>query len=476
MLDKYRRTHPKLVRVEQYLNGQHKPAFMPSIADPDLAHFRERSITNFCPLVVSAVSDNLFVDGFRPASGGGNLPAWATWEANNMHAVQSAVHFDALAYGEAYVRVIPGSDGFPEIEPLSPLSVTAVYKRPHDSFPQVCAVHSYEFVDGERRALIDLYDDRKVFRLISKKEVTGDAEDMPAAGEFELFDSFSHGLDFCPIVRFRNRATTSPYVPSLGEVEPIIPIQDRLNDIALETAVAMQYGAFRQRWATGIDLGPDKSNEWTEETARHPITGALSKMLFRNHQEAKHVKFSASRLVVSKDPDTKFGQFDATDITPYLSAYQSQIKYLATVAALPPHFVTGDMVNLSAEALMAAEASLQQKIEDRKRVFGNSWKLVFRIIMELWGPLGEGEPSPEEAIRDAVIVWRDCTPRSFPATVDALGKAVTMLQVPPQAAWQMIPGVTPDEIEQWDAWRRVWDQERDPSAQMARAFAKSATE
>ncbi|AKZ59126.1 hypothetical protein SAM23877_6081 [Streptomyces ambofaciens ATCC 23877] len=442
ILGKYRETYPRLERVEQYLHGHHAPAYLPEATADEFQMFRERSVKNFLPLVVDAVASNLYVDGLRAAGGGDNFPAWESWDRNGMVEAQAAVHRDALAFGEAYVRVLPGANG-PEIEPLSPLSVTALFQRPNDPFPVAAAVHGSTFIGGERRATVDLYDDEFVFRLVSKEE-----GDTPDASDFVVVEQLKHGLSHCPIIRFRNVASTSPNVPSLGEVEPLIPIQDRLNDIELSTAIAIQYGAHRQKWVAGVEPPKENGGVWDW------VKGAFRK---------RAIEFSASRLIVFPDKDTKTGQYDSTDIGPYLDAYNNTVKHLASIGSLPPHFITGDMVNLSAEALAAAEESLRKKVLDRQRGFGGAWRRVFQTVAEL---TGESLPA------DADIVWRDCTPRSFPATVDALGKMVSAMGVPPEAAWQMVPGMTPAQLAEW----RTLAEELDPATKMANALAKSVIE
>ncbi|MDQ0793678.1 phage portal protein [Streptomyces sp. B1I3] len=438
ILGKYRETYPRLQRVEQYLHGHHAPAYMPESAADEFGVFRERSVKNFLPLVVDAVASNLYVDGLRAAGGGDNFPVWESWDRNGMEEAQTAVHRDALAYGEAYVRVLPGSNG-PEIEPLSPLSVTALFKRPNDPFPIAAAVHGTTFINGERRATVDLYDDEFVFRLVSKEE-----GDDPGASDYVVVEQLAHGLTHCPIIRFRNMASTSPNVPSLGEVEPLIPIQDELNNIALSTNIAIQYGAHRQKWVAGVT--PPKEDQHDVD-----LWGRIKK---------RAVMFSASRLLIFPDKDTKTGQFDATDVKPYLDAYNNTVKHLASIGSLPPHFITGDMVNLSAEALAAAEESLRKKVLDRQRAFGGAWRRVFQTAAELMGVVLPA---------DAQIVWRDCTPRSFSATVDALGKMVATMGVPPEAAWQMVPGMTPAQLAEW----RILAEQVDPATKMANALAKS---
>jgi hypothetical protein len=63
----------------------------------------------------------------------------------------------------------------------------------------------------------------------------------------------------------------------------------------------------------------------------------------------------------------------------------------------------------------------------------------------------------------AQVIWRDTEARSLASTVDALGKLVTMLGVPPQALWERIPGVTQQDVERWKGEAIV----NDPLGQLA---------
>jgi hypothetical protein len=49
----------------------------------------------------------------------------------------------------------------------------------------------------------------------------------------------------------------------------------------------------------------------------------------------------------------------------------------------------------------------------------------------------------------AQVVWRDTEARSLAQTVDALGKLVQMLGVPPEVLWEKIPGVTQTDVKRW---------------------------
>jgi hypothetical protein len=51
--------------------------------------------------------------------------------------------------------------------------------------------------------------------------------------------------------------------------------------------------------------------------------------------------------------------------------------------------------------------------------------------------------------QEAQVWWRDTEPRSIAQVVDALGKLAVMLQVPPEALWEKVPGVTRGDLDNW---------------------------
>ena len=124
---------------------------------------------------------------------------------------------------------------------------------------------------------------------------------------------------------------------------------------------------------------------------------------------------------------------------------------LAAVAQISPHAMLGDLVNLSADALAAAEATTQRKANEYETLFGEAWEQVLRLAA---AAAGDTEAAADES---AQVRWRDTEARSFAATVDALGKMVQMLGVPPEAAWERIPGVTAQDVEAWKALRASAD-------------------
>jgi hypothetical protein len=225
----------------------------------------------------------------------------------------------------------------------------------------------------------------------------------------------------------------------MGEVEPLIDAQDQLNMTTFNLMMAQQYAAFRQRWVTGMVPPEDESGNPVEP--------------FRSRVDG---------LFVAEDADTKFGEFGATDLKGYLDSTEATIRHIATLSQVPPYHLLGHMTNLSAEALAAARDGLDRKCGERESSFGEAWEQTLRLA-----GLAAGD---REAWADtsAQVVWRDTSARSLAQTVDALGKLVTMLGVPPQELWERVPGVTQTDVERW----KTAAHETDAMARMNDIIAK----
>ena len=156
------------------------------------------------------------------------------------------------------------------------------------------------------------------------------------------------------------------------------------------------------------------------------------------------------RLWVADSEGARFGDFAQTELTGHMTAYDSTVRTLAAVAQISPNILTGDLVNLSADALAQMEASTQRKISEYETLFGESWEMSFHLAAR-----AAGNPSAADA--SAQVRWRDTEARSLASTVDALGKIAQMLQVPVEALWEKIPGVTDQDVTHWKELRASED-------------------
>lgn len=403
---------PRLKKISAYMRGEASSVYVPKGARQEYKWLIKRAKVNVLPLVVTVVAQALYVDGYRPAGGDDNADAWDIWQANRMDARQHGLHRASLKYGVAYNVVMPGKP-LPVIAPKSPKRMTAFYEDPvDDEWPEFAVEETIRnSIKGQTRS-VRLYDDTHRHTL---------EEDLKPGGKLLFVRSEEHGLGVCPVVRYLNAFDLDGEDCIRGEVEPLFEMQDQLNSTTFNLLMAQQYSAFRQRYVSGmVPIDADGN-------ARAPFAAAVD------------------RLWVAEDSDVKFGEFGQTDLGGYLKSAEETIRHIATVSQTPPHHLLGQMSNLSAEALAAAESGLQRKISERKSGFGESHEQTLRLAS-----LAAGDKKGWADV-SAQAVWRDTEARALASTVDALGKLKQMLDVPAQELWERIPGVTQTDVIRWKA-------------------------
>lgn len=405
---------PRLETIHGYMQNRVCKIYVPRSATQEYRELVNQSRINVMPLVVTAVAQNLFADGYRPAKSMDNAAPWDIWQANRMDARQAGVYRAALAYGMSYVTALPGTPQ-PVIKPYSPRQMTAVYEDViNDEWPiyAVC-VMAERGPDGKPVNRIRLFDETNVYYFTGKP-------DGPAP-TFERADE--HGLGVTPVVRYLNEFGDIDD-GSQGEVEPLMPLQDGLQQTTFGLKMAEHYAAFRQRWATGMAIPEDENG-----VPQEPWNAAVN------------------RVWQNESPDGKFGDFAETDLSGYLNSRKATLSIISAIAQIPPHalLVSDGISNLSAEALAAIESGLQRKVGERKTSFGESNEQLLRLAALASNDRDGWEDTSAE------IQWRDTESRSLAQVADALGKMAQMLGVPPRALWSDLPGMTDEKLKRWEA-------------------------
>lgn len=391
---------PRINRIYSYLRNKQSFYWLPTGVPTEVRRMAEISRVNVLRFIVDASVQSLFVDGYRAPQQTDNEAVWDAWQANRMDARQTSAHRSAFAYGASYVTVLPGDTG-PVIRPVGPRRMTAIYGDDDD-----WATWALEERNMGRSTLYRLFDDEAVYW------VRRDAD-----GRYDLDGLAEHGVGVVPVVRLRDRYEVDDEV--IGQVEPYIELQDQVNLTTFSLLVAQHYGAHRQRYVIG----------WLADS------------------EEEALKASAQRLWMFEDDpeDVKVGEFEQTDLNGYIESREASLRHLATISQTPVHELLGQMANLSAEALAAARDSHTRRLEEHKSVLGESWEQALALAGEMMGQ----EPDPQAWVR-----WRDMEGRSLAQTVDALGKSVEMLGIPPQAMWERFAdalGAPQQEVERWRA-------------------------
>jgi len=142
-----------------------------------------------------------------------------------------------------------------------------------------------------------------------------------------------------PAVHFRNKPKGSTYGRS--EIISTIPQQDGLNKLVLDEfeTIDSQGG---NKWGTGIEGDVE-------------------------------FKSSAGEVWIAPNPDAKFGQFDAADLTGVHAATDGQLGRIAARTQTPMHLMFAGGNLPSGETLKTSESGLTAKCDDRKITHGTSW-------------------------------------------------------------------------------------------------------
>jgi hypothetical protein len=429
----------RLERIDCWYRWRQEDVKIPKTATSELRALIELSKVPWLNLVVTVCAQAMYVDGYRSnldndsaAKDGPHQvsPPWRTWMANGMDRRQIGLHRATLAYGHAYTTVLPGVDPMTRdkmavIRGVSPRKMIAVYDDPaEDDWPQ----YAMRLVSGGReKCTVRVFDEDAVHTLTV--EGTG--------ATVAYVDAQIHGAGVCPVVRYANMLDLEGRTS--GEVEPFIPLAARINRTSYDRMVTQHYSSWKVRTVAGM-AAPDDADA----------------------EVRKKIKLRQDDILIAEDPDTKFGTLDETPLEGFISAHRHDVETLAAASQTPTHELTGQLANLSAEALAAARASLNQKVVERQKTIGGSHRQTLQLAAALDGATDYAvDPTGR-------VTWQDMEIRSMSQAADALGKVATMLGVPPTALWGRIPGVEKTDVQEWVQLAKDGDPITKMQAQLAR--------
>jgi hypothetical protein len=357
--------------------------------------------------------------------------AWRIWQTNGLDLDSQLAHTEALIFGSAYVTVWAGDDpSVPAITVESARQMIVGYAA-GSRRTRIGAWKKWVDDDGYTYGTLYLPDAIYKYRsagtnspLVGRSQKTQwkSTQDftnhpvqwIPRPGEE---DPIPNPLGVVPVVELRNNPRVIGYGRS--EIEQIIPIQDATNKLITDMLVSAEYSAFRQRWVTGLDIPIDGSGNPIE-----PFEAAVN------------------RVWHAESPETKFGEFNQTDLLPYVRAVEMLVQHAATISRTPPHyFLLNGGQAPSGEAITSAEAGLVAKVRRKMRSFEEGWEEVMRLAFAVIGDQRRAEAY------DAQVMWSDPAYRSQSALVDALMKLST-IGVPHEQLW-LDAGYSPQEVERF---------------------------
>lgn len=418
LIPKHTMERHQLDIVDSWYRWNPEKVAIPLTASQEHKALRDLSETPWLNLVVTTLSQQLMAEAIRSsnaADGKALARMWAPWQRNRMAAKQKPLYRAAIAYGQAFTKVLPGDTGA-VIKGLSPRNMTAVYQDPaDDEYP----MYTLE-VQGSHYIVMD-----------EEAEYWLGMED----GKLTFIEPKIHDVGVTPVVRYANQLDLEGRTP--GEVEPYIPMAKRINKTSYDRLLTQHFNSWKVRTATKMDAPA------TDEEANR------LKLLLRQSD------------ILTGEGEVEFGTLDETPLEGFIAAWESDIQALAAVSQTPSHSLTGQLVNLSGDALVEARSMLDLKAGERKVSFGDAGCQTLRLSAHIEGR------KDDAADFTLSMQWADLESRSMAQAADALGKMATMLGVPVEKLWDRIPGVTPEVAEEWLKFRRA---NPTPESQLASAL------
>jgi hypothetical protein len=372
-----------------------------------------------------------------------------------MDARQAAVYRGALGYGHSFVLTEKTKKGVMS-KGLSAKRTAALFEDPANDETPYAAITVVSKPRGETPGKARLFDGKREYAVSFKSYTDADSIRV-GAGKL-------HGATECPVTRFA--ASVDLEGRTIGVVEPMIPLQNRINQTIFDLLVAQTYTSHEVRYVTG--MAPPLQMEMLDENGMVTTDPTLAvdsrpKLDPAGNPIPAAINHNARRFLFAEDPDVKFGSLPAGPIGSLIDSVDMSIRHLAAVSQTPPHHLLGQIANLSAEALLAAETALSRKITEFQSIFGEAWERVFRLAAELEGNTAEQEDFSGE------VQWRDMESRSLAQAADALGKLADQLGIPKRGLWKRVPGITQTEYEDWEQMA----EEDDSVGQLATALTRA---
>jgi len=399
-LSNFRTNGGRYSRAERYYNGDHDLAFASAKFENTFGSLFREFALNLCPAICDAVRDKLKIEGFsvfsksdaftRSESGTAEAVTLTDeiWHRNRMDARAGEVHKEALKNGDAFVIVWPDGGGNASIFPNTAASCTVEYDE-EDPGKIVWAAKFWR--TREKFTRLNLFYPDRIERYITSKPHEGI---LPEAKEFVPFVGpqaaspadpevargpravrhiIPNPYGVVPVFHFANNASIGEFGRS--ELEDAIPVQDGMNKSVLDMLVAMEFSAYRQRWAAGIEIEYD-----TEGNVVAPF------------------KAGVDHLWISGNEGARFGDFETANLDGFLKVKDGFRIDIASVTGTPLYYLLPYGRGFaSGEAMRKAESRFIAKVRDRQTSFGQVWADVMQFALRI-------ETKPEVFLK---TLWED---------------------------------------------------------------------
>jgi SPP1 family phage portal protein len=317
------------------------------------AYFAE----NWCSVVIDSTRDRINLREIQVKNAAAAKVWKEMWERTELNLESDETHEAALVAGEAYVIVWKDNEGQVDVYANDPRLCHIFYDA---QFPRKKKYAAKWFVDDKKKIQLTLYYPDHLEYYKSRP----DSNNVSGADSFDPMKTAKADNPFgqIPVFHFRlaQRKTRS-------DLKSVIAPQNGINKLLTDMMVTAEYLAFPQRYIISNAETKGKIKNAPNEIMDLPAGDGLGQQ-------------------------TQAGQFAMADLENYLKAIDNLATAISSITRTPKHYFFSIGSNLSGEALIAMEAPLNKKAQDRIDRFIPVWKQVALFMLKVAGQ----EVKPEE--------------------------------------------------------------------------------
>ena len=371
--------------------------------------------------MLDGITDRLQITGWTSTDKALNAAADDVWTRIKGASRTGAIHRNSFREGDGFGIVQLGPDLRARMFKQNPATMAVRYSTDN---PDEADLYGKVWRSGKRWRVNLYYPDRTEKYASRGLGVNGG---LPKAAAFLLLQPGDPLLgddedgvipnedQRLPVYHFPN-GEPSQYGRSI--LRGVIPLQDALNKAIADMLVAMEFHAYPQRWATGVQV------------ERDPVTG----------QERSPFAAGEGRVWRVGSKDAAFGQFDPADMSGFLDVQDALKIEVARKGVLPPHTIalrSGTNVP-SGVALLVAEGRTIKLAKDRQRDWGTEHRAWMAHALSL-------EMATTVLPEDLDLDWAPAETRDEKALLEGLAMKKDLGVPTEQILLEM--GYTQDEVD-----------------------------
>lgn len=311
-------------------------------------------VENWCSVVIDATLDRVNLERIEIDDAGLQTQWDELWMENRLYLDSDEVHEATLVTGEGFMIAWPNSlTGRMEIFHNDPRLVQCFYQPEN---PHVMSFAAKWWVaDDETVRMTLYYPERLEYYETSQRYDT-----LSKAEAFKLTDTASNPFGRIPVFHYQLKQRKAK-----SDLANVWPMQDAVNKLLTDMMVTAEFAAFPQRFIISNADVSGKLRNAPNEVWDIPAGDGMGQQ-------------------------TSAGQFQAADLKNYFEGIDKLAGAISSITRTPKHYFFSIGSNLSGEALLAMEAPLNKKAQDRIDRFTPVWEELVGFVLNPMAPVQSG--------------------------------------------------------------------------------------